>query len=104
MSRITREAVFRYLHRTDSHSAIEDPLYSAQWHWMKHILDIADMAMEDGGISERSRSRVVRTILYGAPDEADAELRTAERQKQVKWLTENPAPLDFGGLGNWSKR
>jgi hypothetical protein len=44
--------------------------------------------MEDEGVPEHVRARVIRTVVYGGPDVADAELRLELNQAAVKRLAE----------------
>ncbi len=66
----------------------DDARYYAQFSFMRRTFVAMDMAMEDEGISEIIRLRIIRTLVYGAPDEADA-LARIERQKaeveRLKW-------------------
>jgi hypothetical protein len=80
-------AVARYRARVDDDRAARtDPQYNAQWKWLMRMLETADMAMEDEGIPRESRERVIRTILYGAPDPVEADRRIDERQRTVELL------------------
>jgi hypothetical protein len=93
MTRIVREAVDRYARRmgiTQRTTEAQDPIYHFQWEHLRRVLETADMAMEDEGIPEESRSRVIRTILYGSPDEADAIRRIAEWDQQIEALRTMP--------------
>ena len=95
MTRIVREAVDRYARRmglTERSTAAQDPIYHFQWEHLRRVLETTDMAVEDEGISESSRSRVIRTILYGSPDEADAMRRIEEHELQVEVLRKMPLP------------
>lgn len=103
MTPIVREAINRYARRMgiiERATEAQDPIYHFQWEHLRRVLETADMAMEDEGIAEESRSRVIRTILYGAPDEADVERRIQEREQMVKLLADTRTPFLFrqGGL------
>ncbi len=52
-----------------------DALYSAQMRWLRAALILVDGVMDDEGIPAEVRERVVRCVLYGSPDPADAVLR-----------------------------
>lgn len=45
------------------------------------ILATVDMAMEDEGVPEAARQRIIRTVVYGSPNPADAELRMAQNEE-----------------------
>jgi len=53
-----------------------DPMYHAQVAWMRRTFTALDLVMEDEGIPEDVRLRVIRTLIYGAPSEAEALERT----------------------------
>jgi hypothetical protein len=73
----TDELIDRYLHRMPGASEAyrNDATYHAQFHFMRRVLTAVDMAMEDEGVPEATRVRVLRSAIYGAPDEWDAEQR-----------------------------
>lgn len=100
MRNYVREAVDRYMRRipgADSARAL-DPIYSAQFTFMERVLQIVDMAMEDEGVPERSRERVIRTVVCGAPDEYAAHQRMARNEKVVEWVKTHPGPPPSGLL------
>lgn len=82
MSRIVREAIERYEKRMPgaSRARVRDPHFGYQTTWLRHMLDLADMAMEDEGVPEEVRAKVVRGVLYGYPNPADAELRVQQQE------------------------
>lgn len=55
-----------------------DALYSAQIRFLRGMLRLADEVMEHEGVPERVRERVVRCVIYGTPDGADAVIRIDE--------------------------
>lgn len=81
-----REAVDRYRSRIVGArtAAAFDPQYAAQFAFMQRLLDVVDMAMEDEGIPEQSRVRVVRTVVYGSPNEWDAHERMQHHEDDIK--------------------
>jgi hypothetical protein len=106
-----RSAVDAVVHRyrarvDDDRAARTDPQYNAQWRWMVRMLETADMAMEDEGIDPRSRERVIRTILYGAPDPAEADRRIDEHLRLVEEMRTRPlgpivVPVQPSGPPGW---
>jgi hypothetical protein len=53
----------------------QDAYYHAQMVWMRRMLTTMDMAMEDEGVPEVIRQRVVRVVIFGGPDEVAALAR-----------------------------
>lgn len=80
----------RWLARVpEARSALhKDAQYHTQFTFMRRAFTAMDMAMEDEGIPEPVRLRIIRTLVYGAPDEAEAlarvERQTAEVER-LKW-------------------
>lgn len=73
-----------------------DPQYAHHMAWLSRMLEIADMAMEDEQIPEQSRARVIRTILYGSPDETDALARIEQQAAKADAIARNaPAAYDI---------
>ncbi len=75
------DAMSRHLARTpDTRAAYHtDAEYHRQVHTLRHLLGLVDAVLEDEGIPERTRERVVRCVLYGTPDPTDATLRIDAR-------------------------
>jgi len=92
VSEIVRDVIERYEQRMPGagHARQQDAQYAHQWRWMQSMLTVADMAMEDEGVPEDVRARVIRTVVYGGPDVADAELRMELNEAAVKRLAEQP--------------
>jgi len=53
----------------------QDAYYHSQMVWMRRMLTTMDMAMEDEGVPEVIRQRVVRVVIFGGPDEVQALAR-----------------------------
>jgi hypothetical protein len=106
---VVAAAVDRYRRRIDGDRADrDDPQYHWQWRWLVNMLEVVDMAMEDEGIDERSRERVIRTILYGAPDPIEADRRIDEQRRMVDEMRSRPlgpivVPTDPGRVPGWSQ-
>lgn len=81
----TDQVISRYLRRMpgakEAHAL--DPQYHAQISLLRRMLSVADMVMEDEGVPEEIRLRVIRTIMYGSPDEGAAERQQATHTKLV---------------------
>ncbi len=74
----TDDLLDSYLKRVPgSRDAINlDPQFSMQTKWLRRALRLLDIAMEDEGVPEHVRGRVLRVVCYGtAEDVADAQLR-----------------------------
>jgi hypothetical protein len=57
---------------------VKDAAYSYQWHSLTETIRALDMHLEDHQgetITPALRDRIVREMLYGAPSEAEADLR-----------------------------
>jgi len=95
MSRLAWEEAERYQRRMSGagKAASTDPMYQFQTTWLRSMLDLADMVMEDEGVPPDVRRRVVRGVLYGSPNVADAELRVQQHEVMVQHLSETPATL-----------
>jgi hypothetical protein len=70
-----------------------DPNYQYHWRLMRTILALADIVMEDEDVPVDVRRRVVRGVVYGGPNVADAEHRVATAQQMAKWAQTAPARL-----------
>jgi hypothetical protein len=86
MTRLVDDAYGRFRARMPSPGDAErqDPVYQWKSESMKRLLSMVDIAMEDEGVPDDVRRRVVRTVLFGSPDETDAALRIemTEQPKQ----------------------
>lgn len=67
-----------------------DPQYHAQIAWMRRAFAAFDLAMEDEGIPEQVRERILRTLLHGGPSEAEALQRMEALRSQVENLSAAP--------------
>lgn len=85
----------RYVARFRSHrkAVHADQQHRAQIAWLRRMIDTIDMAMEDEGIGPRSRERVIRTVLYGAPDPDAALARVEEHEQLVREMAMSPGPI-----------
>lgn len=88
MSRLTDAETERYRQRMfgASKAAVTDPMFQFQTAFLRSMLDLADMVMEDEGVTPEVRRRVVRGVLYGSPNVADAELRVQQREQLTEEL------------------
>lgn len=69
-----------------------DPHFNYQTTWLRHMLSLADVVMEDGGVPVEVRERVVRCLLYGSPNPAEAELRMEQQELLTEALKMQPPP------------
>lgn len=90
-----RNAIDRYLSRIPGADSARtfDPVYAAQMTYLQRVLETVDMAMEDEGVPESTRVRVIRTVVYGAPDEYAAHERMARTEELKEWAMRVPGPL-----------
>lgn len=96
MSELVEDVIRRYEERMPGASRARhlDPLYHHQVAWMRSMLRLADIAMEDEGMPSETRARVIRTVVYGGPNPEDSELRVELNEELVKRLAEQgPAVL-----------
>lgn len=93
MSRIVRDAIDRYERRMPGARAAAntDPIQHHLTTWMHRMLDLVDMVLEDEGIPEETRRKVAQCILYGSPNQADAEMRQHQNEMLAEHLR-NRAP------------
>jgi hypothetical protein len=89
-----REVIDRYLARYPQ--ADEAARTSAEFAHdvalLRRLLHTLDLVMEDEGVGEPARTRILRTVLYGAAD-PDAAVRHEERVKQLVQRMESGASL-----------
>jgi hypothetical protein len=70
-----------------------DPVHHHLVVWMDRMLHLVDVVMEDEGIEPAVRAKVVRCVLYGSPNVADAELRMEQQQRMVDLVKYQAAPM-----------
>lgn len=94
MSRLVSDESDWYRHNMPgaAKAAATDPMYQFQTTWLRSILDLADMVMEGEGVPPDVRRKVVRGLLYGSPNVADAELRVRQNEVMVQQLRDAPPP------------
>ncbi len=69
------------------HAFLHDPVYSAQIKFLRSMLRLVDEVMNHEGVPAPTRLRVVRAVLYGSPDGADAIVRIRDRAAVVQITT-----------------
>ena len=86
MSDTVRSARERYQQNMPgAHEAwLNDPTHHYLVTWMDAILTAADLVMEDEGVPEETRRRVIRTVVYGGPSPADSEQRIAQEREMAR--------------------
>ena len=74
-------------------SYMHDAYYRAQIEWLRRLLNAADMAMAGEDVPPQTRARVLRSMMFGAPDEGAALKRIEITAQQIEKLTTfNPPP------------
>lgn len=88
MSDYLRQARERWADRMPGahHAYMNDPTTHYQVQLMDAILATVDMAMEDEGVPEDARQRIIRTVVYGSPNPADAEVRIAQQKEAERQM------------------
>ncbi len=97
----TKELIDRWLSRIPNAAAAyrNDPVYHAQLQHMRRLFEALDMVLEDEGIGEQARTRIIRTLVYGAPDEAQALARIADQEAKVQELMRQPPDRSWLQMG-----
>jgi len=72
--------------RDRSSAYMNDTTFHAQCAQFRRMLHLVDEALKDSGIVLRTRDKVLRTVLYGGPDEAQALRRMDEFAAQVRLM------------------
>lgn len=60
-----------------------DAAFAAQMQLIRRLVATVDLALDAEGIAADVRTRVVRTILFGAPDPAAAEVRIEQLRQMT---------------------
>lgn len=64
-----------------------DPWTHAHIKWLNRTIAMMDIAMDDEGIPEETRRRVLRTVVYGSADDPQVALdRMADQEEKIKSL------------------
>lgn len=92
MSRIVDETLRRWRERMPGveQADLLDAEYHHRVRQMQRMLETVDLAMEDEGIPEDVRRRVVRTVVFGAPDETEALRRHEQHQRRAEEMARAP--------------
>lgn len=87
-----RDEIDRYLQRMSNarEAMLKDPQYHWQMEWARRNLELMNLALDNEGIPEDIRVRVIRTVLYGTADESEALRRIDQTQRLMQ-----KARLDF---------
>jgi len=88
MSRLVDAETRRYQQRMpDTSWAVRnDPIHNHLVRWMDTMLRLVDLVMEDEGVDAATRAKVIRSVLYGSPNQAEADLRMEQQQLMVTHL------------------
>ncbi|MER7331693.1 MULTISPECIES: hypothetical protein [unclassified Micromonospora] len=83
MTSRVRDELDRYLQRMPNarEARLNDPQYHWQMQWAQRMLELLDLALDNEGIPEDTRVRVIRTVLYGTADESEAMRRIDQTQR-----------------------
>jgi hypothetical protein len=100
MSR-TKKIIDRWLDRIPNAATAyrTEPVYHAQLQHMLRLFEALDMVMEDEGIDEEKRTRIIRTLVYGAPDEAQALARLADQEARIQEAIRQPPDKSWIQMG-----
>ncbi|MEU0078537.1 hypothetical protein ABZY58_11625 [Micromonospora tulbaghiae] len=81
-----RDEIDRYLQRMPHarEAMLKDPQYHWQIQWARRNLELMDLALDNEGVPEDVRVRVIRTVLYGTADEAEALRRIDQTQRRMQ--------------------
>lgn len=74
------------------HAFLNDPVYSAQVRFLRSMLRLVDEVLNHEGVPAPVRMRVVRAVLYGSPDGADAIVRINDREAAALQLARVAGP------------
>lgn len=80
----------------DQRAYHNDPLVHAHLHMLRNLLTAADDAMDNEGIDQRGRDRVIRTLICGQPDD-DASSQAARADELVR-LSQTPYTPTLGAI------
>ena len=82
------------------HAQAYDAITQYQLHWMDAVLSLVDMAMEEEGVAEDTRRRVIRAAVYGSTNPADSEQRIQARQAELAKIKQRPPHIDEAFLAD----
>lgn len=81
------------------HAYDADPTYHYHLQFLRRMLTVVDEAMATEGMPVEARTRVARTVVYGTPDEVEAEARMERTRLDIEQLKQAPSSLPLT-LGN----
>lgn len=86
MTRMSGDAADAFMRRYPGapKAAALDPMFHAETRVLRALLACTDMAMEDEGVPDDIRARVIRSVLFGAmPDVDESAERMRIRDEQL---------------------
>lgn len=86
-----------YFNRTRDHTDQLDAAYQFQWTVLRDILARLEVILDDKGIPPAVAEDILRSLVYGAPSPAEAQLRM-QQMETIKDLAAQvpPRPRLFG--------
>lgn len=64
-------------------TSLHDAVLNNQLTFIRHMLRLADMIMDDEGVAPEVRAKVVRGILYGSPSPSEAQIRIEDAKREI---------------------
>lgn len=85
-SMLVDQTIGRYIKRVHgaSHAYLNDPTYRASMEQIRRLLQLVETALQTEGVPEETRLRVIRTVVFGAPDEDAVERRLAQHEADMR--------------------
>jgi hypothetical protein len=81
-----------YFHRIGlpNKALLSDPTYDAQMKWLRDMVTRLAVILEDEDIPDVTATRIVRSMLYGAPTEEAADLRMRQHETMKRFMESRP--------------
>jgi hypothetical protein len=74
----------------------KDPAYRMHMQVMRDWLHQLGIVLEDEGVPDELAERIIRGVLYGSPNVADAEQRLLDREKMMQLVKQQASqPIVF---------
>lgn len=87
------EEIQRFFKQTGVEATYQtEAYYHAQWHLYRQQLNLFDAAMENQDVPKMTRQAVIRMVLFGGPNEAEAIDRLRQQQEAVEAIKWAPLP------------
>ena len=82
----------RYMKRTGHWNRPVDGVLQFQHTYILDVLRRLEVILDDEGVSPETATRVMRGVLYGAPGEAEAELRIQQQEAMIREMSKQSPP------------